>query len=73
MKMENAVRVLAGSMVVISVALAWLLSPRWMLLAAFVGLNLIQSAFTGCCPATRILGKLGVGKGRCCGGEDSAS
>ncbi|MCC7517652.1 MAG: DUF2892 domain-containing protein [Verrucomicrobiae bacterium] len=68
MKMENAIRVLAGTMVLISVTLAWLVSPWWMLLAAFVGVNLIQSAFTGICPAGNLLRKLGVGKGGCCSG-----
>jgi hypothetical protein len=69
MKMENAIRVLAGTMVLISVTLAHFVSPWWMLLAVFVGCNLIQSAFTGVCPAETILAKLGVGKGACCGGE----
>lgn len=69
MKMENAIRILAGSMVLVSVVLALLVSPWWLLLTAFVGLNLIQSAFTGFCPAEKILGGLGVGRkgGSCCG------
>lgn len=65
MKMENAIRVLAGSMMLICVALTYFVSPWWLLLGVFVGLNLIQSAFTGFCPAETILGKLGVG-GSCC-------
>ena len=58
MTLENAIRVLAGTMVLISL---WL--------AVFVGVNLIQSAFTGFCPAAIVLKKLGVGKGdgSCCG------
>lgn len=69
MTLENSIRVLAGTMVLISLALAHWVDPRWMLLAAFVGVNLIQSAFTGFCPAEIILKKLGVGKGggSCCG------
>ncbi len=72
MKMENAIRILAGTMVLISISLAHWVSSWWILLAVFVGLNLIQSAFTGFCPAEIILGKLGVGgksagrEGACC-------
>jgi hypothetical protein len=68
MKMENAIRILAGSMVLLSVTLTHFVSPWWLLLAVFVGCNLIQSAFTGFCPAEKILARLGVGKGdkSCC-------
>jgi hypothetical protein len=52
-------------MVLISVALAHFVSPWWLLLAVFVGVNLIQSAFTGFCPAETILHKLGLGDGAC--------
>ncbi len=62
MKLENAIRVLAGSMVLLSLALHHWVDPRWLWLAVFVGANLIQSAFTGFCPAANILRKLGVGK-----------
>lgn len=61
MKMESLIRILAGSMVLISVGLAYFVSPWWLLLACFVGLNLIQSAFTGFCPAEMIFRKLGWG------------
>ena len=64
MKLENAIRILAGSMVLISLALYHWVSPWWLLLALFVALNLIQSALTGFCPAETILKKLGVGS--CC-------
>jgi hypothetical protein len=69
MKMENAIRILAGTMVLISVTLTHFVSPWWLLLAVFVGVNLIQSALTGFCPAELILRRLGVGKGQanCCG------
>lgn len=68
MKLENAIRVLAGSMVLLSLALHRWVDPRWLWLAVFVGANLIQSAFTGFCPAANILRKLGVGKEdeKCC-------
>ncbi len=59
MKTENLIRILAGSMTLLSVALTHFLSPWWLLLTCFVGLNLIQSAFTGFCPPTLVLRKLG--------------
>ncbi len=62
MKLESAIRILAGSLVLISLALAHWVSPYWLWLTAFVGFNLIQSAFTGFCPAEIIFKKLGVGK-----------
>ena len=60
MKTENAIRILAGSLVLISIALAHWVSEWWLLLGVFVGVNLIQSALTGFCPAELILRKLGV-------------
>lgn len=59
MKTESFVRLLAGSFVLLGTLLAWCVSPAWLLLPGFVGANLIQSAFTGFCPPTLILGKLG--------------
>ncbi len=63
MTIEGAVRVLAGSFVLLGLLLSQLVSPWWLLLDAFVGLNLIQSAFTGICPAASIFRRLGIGKG----------
>lgn len=60
MSLERAVMAFAGVMVLISVALTQLVSPWWWLLTAFVGFNLLQSAFTGFCPAAMILRRLGV-------------
>lgn len=65
MKLENAIRALAGSFILASLALAHYVSPNWLWFTAFVGANLLQSAFTGLCPAETILKKLGVG-GSCC-------
>lgn len=65
MTIENAIRVLAGSLVLTGVALAAWVSTWWLLLPTFVGVNLIQSAFTGFCPAEIILKRLGVGKACC--------
>ncbi|MGM0546559.1 MAG: YgaP family membrane protein [Bacteroidota bacterium] len=59
--MERAIRILAGTIVTISVALGYFVSPYWLLLTLFVGLNLFQSAFTRWCLAEQIFGKLGVG------------
>ncbi len=74
MKLENAIRILAGTMVLISLALGYWVSPYWYWLGVFVGCNLIQSAFTGFCPAEKILTRLGVGKtgASCCGGAPGA-
>ena len=68
MKMENAIRILAGTMVLLSLSLAHWVSEWWLLLAVFVGVNLIQSALTGFCPAELVLRKLGIGTkgGACC-------
>jgi hypothetical protein len=67
MKMENAIRILAGAMVLISLALGHYVNSNWHWLGVFVGVNLIQSALTGFCPAEKIFAKLGIGKGPCCG------
>lgn len=63
MKLESCIRILAGTLVLISAILAHFASPWWLLLAVFVGVNLIQSALTGFCPAEIILRRLGVGAG----------
>ena len=60
MTIERMLRALAGIMVLLSVILAVYLSPWWLLLTAFVGLNLLQSAFTQWCPAMSLLAKLGL-------------
>ena len=59
MKTEGLVRVLAGSMALLSVAPVYFVDPWWLLFTCFVGVNLIQSAFTGFCPPTILLTKLG--------------
>lgn len=69
MNLDRAVMALAGTMILVSVGLTQLVSPWWWLLTAFVGLNLLQSSFTGFCPAAKILRKMGVGKEKedgCC-------
>ncbi|MCK9363337.1 MAG: DUF2892 domain-containing protein [Syntrophales bacterium] len=60
MKMEQYIRAIAGSFITISVLLSYLYSPYWLFFTAFVGLNLLQSAFTKWCPMIFFLEKLGV-------------
>lgn len=63
MNTDRIVLAFAGSMVLLSVALAHFVSPWWLLLTLFVGANLLQSAFTGFCPLALVLRKLGVKSG----------
>ncbi len=60
MSVENAVLALAGTMVTLSAVLAWFISPLWLILTLFVGLNLLQSAFTGFCPAAAVFKMFGL-------------
>jgi len=59
MKIESFIRLLAGTFVLVGVGLAHFASPWWLLLPLFVGANLIQSAFTGFCPPSIVLRRLG--------------
>ena len=58
MSLEHSIRLSAGFMIAISLTLYYLVSPYWLLLAAFVSLNLIQSSFTRFCPAETVLARL---------------
>lgn len=60
MTLNEALRAIAGVFVLLSVALGWFVSPYWFLFTAFVGLNLLQSAFTRWCPMISILRKAGL-------------
>ncbi len=60
MKVERLLRLIAGGIVMLTLALGYWVSPYWYLFTAFVGLNLFQSAFTNWCPMMSILRKLGV-------------
>ena len=60
MTVDKAVRAFAGVMVLVSVALTYWLSPWFVLLTLFVGANLIQSSFTGFCPAEMFFRKMGL-------------
>lgn len=57
---ELVIRRLAGTFILISLALGWWVSPFWFLFTAFVGLNLLQSSLTKFCPLERMLGRVGV-------------
>jgi len=59
MKLDSFIRFLAGSMILLSIVLIRYVHPVWILLTCFVGLNLVQSAFTGFCPPSIVLRKLG--------------
>lgn len=63
MTVDRAVLAFAGAMVLLSAALAYWVSEWWLLLTDFVGLNMLQSAFTGFCPAAIIFKKLGLRPG----------
>ena len=63
MNVDRAVLAFAGMMILASLALAWFVSPYWLLLTAFVGVNMVQSAFTGFCPAAMIFRRLGLREG----------
>lgn len=54
---------IAGSMILISLLLAYFHSPYWLWLTAFVGANMLQASFTGFCPMAMLLGRLGVPSG----------
>jgi glucan phosphoethanolaminetransferase (alkaline phosphatase superfamily) len=63
---ERGVRLVAGVIILVSLALAYYFTPYWLWLTAFVGLNLLQSAFTNWCPAMSVLRALGMKDGGCC-------
>ncbi len=63
MNVDRAVLALAGVMILVSLLLALYVSPYWLLLTAFVGLNMLQAAFTGFCPAAMVFRKLGLKSG----------
>ena len=60
MTIERGLRLIAGTVVLLSLLLAWFHSPYWLGLTAFVGLNLFQSAFTNWCPMVWLLGRAGL-------------
>jgi hypothetical protein len=63
MTVDKAVLAFAGAVVLLSLVLAYFVHPAWMLLTVFAGLNMVQSAFTGFCPAAIFFKKLGFKPG----------
>jgi hypothetical protein len=63
MTLEKAIRIMAGTMILISIGLSHYVNVNWLWLGVFVGVNLIQSSFTNFCPAETILKKIGLKSG----------
>lgn len=63
---EKIVRGMAGFFVLLSIVLTLYVHPAWIWFTVFVGVNLLQSAFTNWCPAMTILRKLGFDNKTCC-------
>ena len=63
MSIDRAVLGFAGCMTLLSAVLVWLVSPWWLLLTAFVGLNMMQASVTGFCPAAIAFKMLGARAG----------
>ncbi|MDR3449300.1 MAG: DUF2892 domain-containing protein [Alphaproteobacteria bacterium] len=63
MNIDRAVLAFAGAVVLTGLALAVLYSPWWLLLSGFAGLNMVQAAFTGFCPAAIVFRKMGLKPG----------
>ena len=57
---ERIIRAVAGTLVLVSITLAYFVNNYWLGLAAFVGLNLLQSSLSRFCPLEKILEKVGV-------------
>jgi hypothetical protein len=74
MSREHVIRIIAGSFILTSLLLANYVSRHWLWFTAFVGVNLIQSAFTKWCLMEQILAKLHVGEpGGCCAPKEPKS
>jgi hypothetical protein len=63
MTVNEALRMIAGGLILLSVILAVVWSPWWLLLTAFVGANLLQSALTKWCPMMTFLRRMGLKEG----------
>ncbi|MBK5911961.1 sulfurtransferase [Rhodothalassium salexigens] len=64
MNIDRYVMAFAGTMVLLSLTLGLLHNPWWFALTGFVGLNILQAAFTGFCPLARVLKTLGIKPGQ---------
>lgn len=65
MTVERGLRLMAGVMVLFSLTLTCFISPYWLWLTVFIGLNLLQSAFTNWCPGMAILRAIGLRDASC--------
>ena len=65
MTVDRIVHLIAGIMILVSIGLAQILHPYWIVVAAFVGLSLAQSGITEFCPLSSVLKKAGVKEGGC--------
>lgn len=63
MNIDKAVLAFAGFIVLAGLVLAEIFTPWWLLLSAFAGINMLQAAFTGFCPAAMIFRRLGLKSG----------
>ncbi len=63
MNLDRAVMAFASLVVLTSLSLGWFVHPAWFLLTAFAGLNMLQAAFTGFCPAAMVFKRLGLKSG----------
>ena len=72
MTIERYIRTIAGSLILISHALAHWVNPNWLWLTAFVGVNLFQAGLTNWCLMEDVLKKLGIGSSGCCGGKEES-
>lgn len=73
MTVERALRLMAGLVILISLILSQTVSHAWLWLTAFVGINLLQSAFTNWCPAMSIFRAMGLKDAHCCTEKEPAA
>lgn len=66
MNVDRTVHLIAGLMVLLSIALTHFVDPNWFWLTVFVGVNLAQSGLSNFCPLAFMLKKAGVKEGSCC-------
>jgi hypothetical protein len=66
MTIERYIRIIAGSFILISLALAHWVNVNWLWFTTFVGANLVVAGITDWCLMKRVLYKFGVGNGACC-------
>ncbi|MGC1458986.1 MAG: DUF2892 domain-containing protein [Steroidobacteraceae bacterium] len=63
MLIDRVVFAISGALILVCLALAYLYSSTWLIVAAIVGLNMLQAGFTGLCPIAMTLKKLGMKSG----------